>query len=325
MNKKLLIAIAAFAVISTGYIGLRQYAISIIKTKLDNAISKVSSFAVVEYEEVDINPFMLDVYIKQVLIKSIDETKSLQIEEIALLDIDVFHRIPSFLSVEINGVQASIPKLNRGVLLLNQLGLKAVKANFALDYSLDASEKILEINNIEFGLEDVGKVAVSMKLGNIGVDKGTFLTELGALAEYSFHQATLNYTDQSLTDRVLVLVAKKKNRNFEDIKNASIAKLQAMINRKILGKPLEEKSNFEIKALLKTPNYVKSIKEIASTSPLERESYQAIISFLKNPDFIKIQSHPKRPETFSRIIEIEELQQLIDFLGISITSGDGAH
>ena len=132
------------------------------------------------------------------------------------LDIDIAHRIPSFLSVEVNGVQASIPRLAKGFSLLKQLGYKTVKANFALDYRLDTSEKILDINKIGIELEGGGEVAISVKIGNIGVDQGTFLRKLGTLTEYSFHQATLKYTDQSLIERFLVLVAKRKhiNRRF---------------------------------------------------------------------------------------------------------------
>jgi hypothetical protein len=112
---------------------------------------------------------------------------------------------PNFVKMHVEGIEiAQNPAA--GINLKALTGLDKATADFLLDYRIDPDKKTLKLNRLEFNLEGLGKLDLSMILDGVSV------SDVGqpdkAMNDTTLRTANLVYDDHSLLGVVLPAAAK---------------------------------------------------------------------------------------------------------------------
>lgn len=109
---------------------------------------------------------------------------------------------PNFIKLRIQGIDVS-SKPAAGIDLNALAGIDKVSADFQLDYRIDPAKKTMTVNRIEFDLNGLARLELSMVLDNVDVTKPD-----KAMDDATLRTASLVYDDHSLLAKSLPAAAK---------------------------------------------------------------------------------------------------------------------
>lgn len=289
MSKKQILGIGVLVALIAVYTGAKMYASGIAQAKVDKAIAKATDFADIDYKKVSVDLFGMDVKISGILVSPADSREKLKIDEIVIHDADEKADIPAFLSMSCNGIELNMDELGDDSEPLKELGYKdKMMVNLSIDYAYDKEKKEMDIKKIGLGADNAGEINISFRLGNISLASEEMAGLLFAFPQIIFHEAKIEYDDDSLAERLMKLGAREEHVTLEEFKTYLIDEIDAEIKN--------EQDDFTQKAL-------KQIK-----------------SFLEDPKQLSISASPEKPYSFGSIMRTDTPKDIIKLLNIHIKS-----
>lgn len=289
MSKKQITGIGIFVVLIAIYSGIKMYASNVAEGKVNEAIAKAANFVDIDYKKVSVDLLGMDVRISDILVSPADSKKKLKIDEIIIHDIDDKADIPTFLSMSCNGIELNMDELGEDAKQLRELGYNdKMMVNINVNYSYNKEKKEIDIKKFSIGADEAGEISVSFRLGNISLEPEEIAGLLFTFPQVIFHEAKIEYDDDSLAERLMKLGAKKQQVAFKDFKKSLIKNVEIKIAK--------EKDDFTKKAL------------------------SEIKAFLEDPEEFSISASPSKPYSFGRIMRTDDLKDVVKLLNIHIKS-----
>ena len=266
-----------------------MYAANVAEAKVNDAIAKVANFADIDYKSVSVDLIGMDVRISGILVSPADAKEKIKIDELVIYDIDDKSDIPTVLSLACNGIELNIDKLGEDAKQFRDLGYNdKMKVNLNVNYAYNKEKKELDIKKLGVDADEVGKINVSYRLGNISLEPEEIDGLLINFQQILFHEAKIEYEDDSLAERLMKLGAKEQQVTLEDFKKSLIENVEKEIAK--------EKDDFTRKAL----NEIKA--------------------FIEDPESLSISLAPEKPYPFGRIMRVNDPKYIAKLLNIQIKS-----
>ena len=232
MKKKQIVGFGVAVVLIAAYVGIKMYASSVAEEKIDKAIASVANYADVDYKNVSVDLFGLDVHISDVIVSPADSKEKVNINEIVVYDVDEQSDIPLFLDISFNGVEIAIDKLGDDAKKIKELGYNDnILLNSAIEYHYNKENNEISLNKLTIGADDVGALDVSFRLGNIDLGPEKIMGILFTYPQIMLRDAKISYHDDSLIERLLKLAAKEQKKNVKEIKNEAIKNIEKEIEK----------------------------------------------------------------------------------------------
>lgn len=289
MSKKQITGIGIAVVLIAIYAGIKMYASNVAEGKVNEAIAKAANFADIDYKKVSVDLLGMDVRISNIIIYPADSKEKLKIEEIVIHNIDDKAGIPTFLSMSCNGIELNMEELGEDAKQFRELGYNdKMMLNLNVNYAYNKEKKEIDMKKIGIGADEAGEINVSFRLGNISLEPKEIAGLLFTFPQVLFHEAKIEYDDDSLAERLMKLGAKEQQVTLEDFKKSLIKNVETKI--------VKEKDDFTKKALIE-------IKE-----------------FLEDPEEFSISASPPKPYPFGRIMRTNDPKDVIKLLNIHIKS-----
>ena len=289
MSKKQITGIGIAVVLIAIYAGIKMYASNVAEGKVNEAIAKAANFADIDYKKVSVDLLGMDVRISDIIVSPADSKEKLKIDEIVIHDIDDKADIPTFLSMSCNGIELNMEELGEDAKQLRELGYNdKMMINLNVNYAYNKEKKEIDIKKIGIGADEAGEINISFRLGNISLEPEKIAGLLFTFRQVLFHEAKIEYDDDSLAERLMKLGAKEQQLTLEDFKKSLIKNVETEIAK--------EKDDFAKKALIE------------------------IKKFLKNPEEFSISASPSKPYPFGRIMRTNDPKDVIKLLNIHIKS-----
>jgi len=290
MSKKQITGIGIAVVLIAIYIGVKVYASNVAEGKVNEAIAKVANFADIDYKKVSVDLLGMDVRISDILVSPADSKEKIKIDEIIIHEVDDKSDIPTFLSVSVNGMELNLKELGEDAKEIRKLGYDdKILVNLNVDYIYDKEKKELNVRKLSIGADEVGEINASFRLGNVNLEPEEGIVGLlFTFPQVIFHEAKIQYEDDSLAERLMKLEAKERQTNVKDFKKSLIQEITKDIEK--------EKDDFTKKAL-------SEIKE-----------------FLEDPEEFSISASPSKPYPFGRIMRVDDPKDIVKLLNIKIKS-----
>jgi hypothetical protein len=273
MNKKVISGIVVVG-LAVSYIGAKIYATNLVEESLNRNIAGVKSFAAISYADVSVSLLSGSVEISDVVITPRSyRSQEITIDTIMINDIDTDSPVPTYLDVEIEGIKLDIEQLGS---MGRQTALQGAEV-FDLATHYEYSDKEFDWE-LTLGADDFAAVNYSLSLENVDFNPQQPATLLFNYQYFQLASAQLNYTDDSLAEKMFEQQAAKQNISVSGLKEKTI---QSM-NRKIT----------KIKA-----------KQANSTAAEQDENafiigvLEEFIDFTADPDGFEISIVPKTPVT----------------------------
>ena len=111
---------------------------------------------------------------------------------------------PTFMKAKVEGI-AIDAKPSESVDLKEMAGLDHVNGDFLIDYRLDAKARTMSVNRVEFDLEGLGRLELSLVVD--GVDADSHKKD-GAMDDAVLRTAKLTFEDRSILGKLVPAVAK---------------------------------------------------------------------------------------------------------------------
>lgn len=289
MSKKQIIGIGVAVLLIAIYFGVEMYASNVAERKVNEAIANAVYFADIDYKRVSFDLFGMDVRISDISVSPANAKEKFQINEIIIHDIDDKSDIPSFLSFSCNGIELNIQDFGENAKQLRNLGYNdKLRVNLNVNYAYNKEKKEIDIKKIGIGADKVGEISASFRLGNISLESKEITSLLFSFPQVIFHEAKIEYDDDSLVKRLMKLGAEKQQVSRKDFKKTLIQEFKQEIKK--------EKDDFTKKSL-------SEIKE-----------------FLEDPEEISISASPSKPYPVGRIMRTNDPKDIIKLLNIQIKS-----
>ena len=289
MKQKQIIGIGAAIFLVAMYAGIKMYASSVAKEKVDIAIANIASYADVDYEDVSVDLFGLDVHISDVVVSSVGSREKVNISEIVLSDVDGESDIPLFLDISFNGVEIAIDKFGNNAKELVELGYKdSILLNFSIEYHYNKENSEISLNKLKIGADDMGDLDISFRLGNIDLSPEGIQALLFTYPQITLLDAKISYDDDSLIERLVKSIAQKQDKSVKQIKNQAIKNIEKEIEN--------EEDEFT------------------------KDALEEIKDFVDDPEEFTISIEPKNPLPLSRILSLRDPQVIIKILNVKIES-----
>ena len=289
MSKKQITGIGIFVVLIAIYSGVKMYASNVAEGKVNECIAKAANFADIDYKKVSVDLLGMDVRISDILVSPTNSKEKLKIDEIVIHDIDDKADIPTFLSMSCNGIELNMDELGENAKQLKELGYNdKMMVNLNLNYVYNKEKKEINIKKIGIGADEAGEINVSLRLGNISLEPEEIAGLLFTFQQVIFHEAKIEYNDDSLAERLMKLGAKEQQIALEDFQKSLIKNVETEITN--------EKDDFTKKAL------------------------SEIKAFLEDPEEFSISASPSKPYPFGRIMRIDDPKDIVKLLNIKIKS-----
>lgn len=194
-----------------------------------------------------------------------------------------------FLSISCNGIELNLEELGEEAKQLRELGYNdKMMVNLNVNYAYSKEKKEINIKKIGIGADEAGEINASFRLGNISLEPEEIAGLLFTFPQVIFHEAKIEYNDDSLAERLLKFGAKEQQVSLGDFKKSLIENVETEIAK--------EKDDFTKKAL-------NEIKE-----------------FLEDPEELSISASPSKPYPFGRIMRTDDPKDVIKLLNIHIKS-----
>ncbi len=205
-------------------------------------------------------------------VKLTEKTKNKEIN-INLISFDKFtegsEKFPKELGMTVKGLHLTKELLGKEHEQLSTLGYESVLANLSIDYSIDEDNKVLSLNTLSYGAEELGEIVIKLKLGAVDLTNFNPIMFMFSYPKIELVSASCSYTDDSFFNRYIEMMSKKTGQSKEDI----IKKMDREINAVI--------AQFQ--------------------DPAVQDILLKLKDFLHNPKHITLSANPETPITLGEI------------------------
>ena len=270
------IRLSVIAVVIIAIIVFKTITSNIVEAKVDKLLEATPK-GVITYESASMDIIGLEVCINDVTIKAANG-KSIKIDEIVINDIDTDNDIPQYMDIEINDIEGDLEtlKLDRNsAKLIDMLELKELVSDIAFKYSFDKEENILEIDDVSFKVEDLGKLAFEVELHGVQSLSGLGMQMMMAPQNLKIASASIEYDNYADKELISAMVAVSNGLSYDESKAKSLQKLSRTIEElkdedddiaselaEMIHDFYEDPKSFEISI---SPENAVSIREITGT------------------------------------------------------------
>jgi len=286
MNKKV-IGLSALILLAGVYIGAKFYSSKAAKEKLDELVVQTEGFAEVEYEDVSVNLFAMDVTIKDIAISNPNSDEKLNIGEVIIHEADDKSEIPEFLNISVNDIEVAIESFGEEAKQLKQMGYPDnIMLDIGIDYSYNQEKKEVNFKKLALSAQDMGEIKMNLRLGELSLDPEKMQALIFSFPIITFLGGEITFDDHSLTNKIIKHGAKKENVEEEEFRKELLEGLEKSIS--------QQEDEFVKQALT-------SLKQ-----------------FIKNPNKISISASPEQPQQFMSLMETRDPMDLIKKLNVTI-------
>jgi hypothetical protein len=290
--KKTIIPVAVLLGLLVFYFGFKFFIEKSAKTEIDREIAKVSSYAEIRYQDVEVEIFKPHIWIQNIHI-----VPRLWKDKIIIDDL-IFYRpkgregIPEALHFKLMGIRLD-PKQADSFLkpYMDDMGIPNSSAHLECNFLYDAENSILDINRLKIGAENIGEAELKLRIENFkfsGVESipNNIVVFLAMVSGVSIAGAEIKYKDDSLLDKIYTYGARESKQPV-----AAYAKRLAISIERIIQN---------------------------ETDPQTKTILQAFRDFLISPDKIHIIIKPKRPVSFLSLYLVREPKKWIQLLNVNV-------
>lgn len=288
MKKKQIVVVGIILVLVGAYLGAKAYATKVARAKVDKAIANMAAYADVDYGNVSVNLFGMNVKVSDVVVSPAKSKEKYKIKEIVIHNTGNSDSsgIPSELSLSFKGIEIDLKSLGRDAKLAREMGYKdKLSLDTDIAYTYDSKEKELTVHKLAVSASDAGKIGLSFKLGNINLDSKNVFGLLMGYPQVMLYKAEIYYDDDSLMERVFKLQAKQMGMSLKDYKSMLINEID---------------------------NGLKTAK-----NQLHKKVLTAIKKFINKPDKLVITVSPSKPQPIGRI-ERTSIEEVVKLLNIQV-------
>jgi len=286
--KKLFVGIGV--VLIAAYVGITAYAENIAEKQVNQAVANAARYADVDYGNISVDLFGLDVHISNVDISPKQANKQgIHIHEIVIHDLDKQSNIPSFLDISLHGIESDGLKqaLDWGD-EMKALGYNEnMIFNIDLAYHYNRDDKEIKFNT-HMHADDVGDLKFTTRLGNLNLSRNDIMRLPATFHKIMIYNGKINYDDDSLIDRVYEFQAKQQRISVAQIKNNDRKSAEKDINN--------------------------------TKDPAIRDALKGLSDFFAEPESISISMTPEKPVPLGRVMRTTNQNDIIKLLNIEIES-----
>ena len=276
------------------YFGIKIYTEKTVKRNIDDEIQKITQFADVQYNDLQVDILSSSIRLKDVIVTPRFWKQEIHIDEGVFYDLENEDGIPSNIRFNLKGIYLNTARSNNFLkTYIESMGLENVKADLECAVSYDKKDRILNVKQLKLGAGGVGKAELRLRLENIAPETIGSLPQnivllLITLSGVSIESAEIKYQDETLMDKVITAAARQESQQADDY-------YQSLVQR--LGVAFKNETD---------PNVKKAIKGIQD--------------FMKKKDKISIVLAPKRPVPFGKLYWVRNLKRLVDLLEIKVAA-----
>jgi hypothetical protein len=295
MTRKRIAILAGILLVlsASAYLGLKYYIENEARSSIQHWANQTAGISGLSYQSLEVGLFSKTVQISQVSLQIKDTDSPVSIDELILYAFDSKNETPSFMHVGIQGIHISRSNsFMKGVApVLAQLGYSDIEADVEYAYRYDPIKKDLEIQKILIRVSDMGKLEVTVRLNNLDLAvvksiPNNPITLIAMFPAVAISGITMNYQDNSLTRRFVQLGARQTGQGEDQFVSGIINQLSLAIQKQ--------------------------------KQPAARDGLQTVQNFIKNPGVIEVAISPPQPVPLMRFVMMENTEQLVDLLNISI-------
>ena len=282
------------ALSASAYLGLKFYIENDAKSRIQQWAIQTGRISGLSYQSLEMGLFSKTVQFSQVSLQIKDTDSPVAIDKLMLYSFDSKNEIPTFMHVGIQGIHISRSNsFMKGVApVLSQLGYADIEADVEYAYRYDPIKKDLEIQQVRIRVSDMGQLEATARLNNLDLAvvksvPNNPLVLIAMLPAVAISGIALNYQDDSMTRRLVQLGARQSGQSEDQFVSGIINQLDLEIQKQKL--------------------------------PAARDGLQAVQNFIKNPGVIEVTISPLQPVPLMRFVMMENAEQLVDMLNISLT------
>jgi hypothetical protein len=275
------------------YLGLKLYIENDARKRIHLWANQSAKFAGLSYQSLEVGLFTRTIQVGQVSLQIKDTDSPISIDRLILYSFDIENEIPSFMHVQMKGIHIGQGNsFMKGVLpLLAQIGYAEINADVTYAYRYDPVKKDLEIQNILIRVADAGQLQMTAQVNSLDLAlvksvPNNPLMLISLVPAVAISGISLNFEDDSLTRRLIQLGARQSDQTEEQF----VSGISLQLNQEIQKQK----------------------------QPAGIERLQAIENFIKNPGVIEMVVSPRQPIPLMRFVMMENAEQLIDLLNITI-------
>jgi hypothetical protein len=195
----------------------------------------------------------------QIKVEGIDVTakgnKNVKIASVTLENFKQVGSIPSSLTFGVTGISMAVSQLDdpKAQQTFKMLGYENVVMDMGFDYKWEAEAKSLTLKNLFLGGPEMGKLSLSLNLAGVDLAAIKNVNDLmGLMGTLVFNDAELSYTDASLMERGLKMVAAMQGTDPETMRQGLLQQLMGM-QQMMLPTPEGKKMAETLAAFVKEP------------------------------------------------------------------------
>jgi len=292
-HKKTLIIIVILVLVGT-YIGIQYYVDRSAKNQVDREIERISAFADIRYEDVDVDLFARRIRFQTVRLspKFIDDR--LIIDELILYQPGKKSEATESIHVRLNGIRVD-PAQQDGVLkpFIRDLGYEDVRVSLECNGSYDRKSRILELTQLQVGARQIAEAALRLRLENIDLEQleslpNNAIVLLTMLSGVSIASGEFTYKDGSLLKKIVESEARRTEQSVDTY-------VQMLSDR--IGQVFQNRSD-----------------------PATRKVLETLHGFLLTPDSLTVRVQPERPVSVLSLIWVRKPDKILKMLGVEVTT-----
>lgn len=278
---------------ASAYLGLKFYVEKDAKARIRDWANQTGRISEISYQSLDVGLFSKTIQVSQVSIRIKDVNSPVAIDRLILHSFDIKNEIPSFMHVEIQGIHISRDNtLMKGISpVLAQLGYADIAADVEYAFIYEPIKKDMEIQQLRISIPDMGKVEVSARINNLDLAAlkavpDNPLSLIALIPAVTISGMTLDYQDNSLTQRLIDLGARQSGQRSEQLISTITGQLNSEIQRQ--------------------------------NQPAVRDMLLAFQKFLVNPGHIKVAVSPPRPVPLMSLLMEKDPSERFRILNVSV-------
>lgn len=287
-KRKTLFFTISIALILAFYIALKSFADKKAESLLEEAFKKSALYADISYQDVFVNLIGLNTHIKGITIAPVDSENKTIIDQIVVYDVDRKNNFPRHLKIALHGIH--IDRSSGIWEYFQELGFddKEIRIDVDLEYVYKTEEKSFYVHRLTYGAPKIGELSLNLHISNIDLDSDSLFLTSSSFLDILIHKAELRYKDNSLVEKFLKMKATDEGKNMRKYVQGILDEMDRTIE--------ESEDTFYI-------SFLKTFKD-----------------FVQNPRIIFIRIEPDEPLTLERLLDIQELDEAVNLLNISVSS-----
>lgn len=279
MSKLAIALVAVVAVGGAAYAGTQWYANQKAEEEVAAFAESVSDQADLSYGRVSTSLWQRQAQVEDIRIDLYEPEQSVTIEQLEVLQFDAANDPPTYAQVQISGLQFELT--DEPAEVSATLGYTDLSSNLYLDYAL--AEQV-GYWSLSWETETAFELALDIELHNLDLSNPEEL-DLASAAALAIGPITLDYTDDSLINRIYEYAAAEQGTDVEAIKDT-----------------LQE-----------------SLRLAGSSYPGFEDAIASLSQFIDNPSRLTIVVEPPEPVNVMQLV-ITDPNQWPDLLNMQVTT-----